>query len=989
MIHVSRMHAGTVLAESEARGFRALGQRACQLCGHAISNRSSHCSRCGGTPVRSIQAGDIICPTQAHVERFLETTDRNGENDPVPPAPTAPVEVAQASHDASNATAQVDDRYDGADRNDQNAAHPSGVGTSGVRARRNRRRWVRVNGVYSFRQEPREPVTRHRRGATPDLPLSVLQRCQALRGASAVHIPKSKREEIAAAFGDCLDGTLDGEGTWGTLQQVLFKVVLYGIPSGVTVECELTARLILWNEGRWEELLLRVETQAAQRSVNIKRENARKQRSAAAARAKRLAREGARSKAAGCLKGGVKTLTPEEQQRWAAKLFPGAAADRTPYTRDETMAEDVPVERSQGVGTAGDVPSSSFVAGSSTPQTTRSGQASLDEEWMSHPLKGISFKPMSGTGPSNCRPEHIQDLLSVRKCALKRRLFKLLERVIDRALDGTLPPAARWILDTTVTFLEKPAVDTPRPIRAGEWVRKVVAKVLLRRNRGKIRSLMLRFGQFGVAIPGGAEMLYHARSTIEEVADSGALGPLTVVDLDLVNFFGSVEWDYILRAYDELFPEGYKWEEWFTRKRCVAHLPSGEKVVIDRGAGQGEPDGPLKASLTLGRALDQSRGDLEPDCKFADGWFIDDGQLCCRPWLLDRILRAIDRRLAEMGATRGNMSNNDNIKSTVWLFAKPEDANAINGWDTDYIRDTCKIRVDGEASKYLGGTLGSREQIGANFAGVVTKTGDLHDSIGEIDDPATQMVLRGSCADVNKVVYLLRLNGDKMNKSELDELGVIQRSGVAHTLSGDIGDLAWSQATNAQKRAGLGLRSATELALPAFVASRTASRAGVHHLLQRLEDAGLATVDNLMRAYDQRTKEAVQRLGDQYHDQPALVQKFQQILERGDASSQQWWSAARAGEDSTESPLARGRAGAELLSPDGEDTSEEDDGDTPSDLKRATGIQKHLTRSIDDLKLETLRLRYDQEGLEEDVRRLRDLTDIKKSGVFLVGSLEP
>ena len=65
------------------------------------------------------------------------------------------------------------------------------------------------------------------------------------------------------------------------------------------------------------------------------------------------------------------------------------------------------------------------------------------------------------------------------------------------------------------------------------------------------------------------------------------------------------------------------------------------------------------------------------------------------------------------------------------------------------------------------------------------------------------------------------------------------------------------------------------------------------------------------------------------------------------------------------------------MSQDGEDTFEEDDGDALSDLKHATGIQKHLMRSVDDFKLGALRSHYGQEGSGEDVRRLRDLTDIK------------
>ena len=307
-----------------------------------------------------------------------------------------------------------------------------------------------------------------------------------------IHIPKAKRDEIAAAFCDSLEGTLEEEKTWITLQQGLSKLVLYGIPSGITVGAELAERLTLWGDDGWEELLVRVESQAGQRGANVERENKQKNRDPAAARTKRLAREGARSKAVNGLSGEVKLLTHEEQKRRVGKLFQNAAAGRPPHRRSATTA----------VGTA---TSGARDVDLSAPsrQSEEREQGSPTDDWANHPLKGVSFKPMSGTDPSNFRPEHIQDLLSVRKRALRRRLFKLLEKAIGRALSGTLPSIARWILDTGVTFLEKPSVDTPRPIRAGEWMRKVVAKVLLRRNRGKISALMTRLCKFGDAIPGG------------------------------------------------------------------------------------------------------------------------------------------------------------------------------------------------------------------------------------------------------------------------------------------------------------------------------------------------------------------------------------------------------------------------------------------------------------------------------------------------------
>ena len=84
-------------------------------------------------------------------------------------------------------------------------------------------------------------------------------------------------------------------------------------------------------------------------------------------------------------------------------------------------------------------------------------------------MNGIHFAPMTGTGPSNFRAEHIiKEMLSVKNRTLKRRLFRLLGEVVERGLKGDLPDPLRWILGSTATFLDKPGKPTPRPIRCGE-----------------------------------------------------------------------------------------------------------------------------------------------------------------------------------------------------------------------------------------------------------------------------------------------------------------------------------------------------------------------------------------------------------------------------------------------------------------------------------------------------------------------------------------
>ena len=96
--------------------------------------------------------------------------------------------------------------------------------------------------------------------------------------------------------------------------------------------------------------------------------------------------------------------------------------------------------------------------------------------------------------------------------------------------------------------------------------------------------------------------------------------------------------------------------------------------------------------------------------------------------------------------------------------------------------------------------MGSRDQFGAQFASTVVATRVLHEKIGAVDYPATQLVLKGSCAGVSKVVYLLRLNGDELEDAELESLGGIQCASLAHTLHVVIGDLAYTQATAGKRR---------------------------------------------------------------------------------------------------------------------------------------------------------------------------------------------
>ena len=63
------------------------------------------------------------------------------------------------------------------------------------------------------------------------------------------------------------------------------------------------------------------------------------------------------------------------------------------------------------------------------------------------------------------------------------------------------------------------------------------------------------------------------------------------------------------------------------------------------------------------------------------------------------------------------------------------------------------------------------------------------------------------------MAFLLRLFGDRLPADCFTELNKVQRSGLATTLQGDVGNSAWEQAQIGIDDAGLGMRNAEEVAL--------------------------------------------------------------------------------------------------------------------------------------------------------------------------------
>ena len=308
--------------------------------------------------------------------------------------------------------------------------------------------------------------------------------------------------------------------------------------------------------------------------------------------------------------------------------------------------------------------------------------------------------------------------------------------------------------------------------------------------------------------------------------------------------------------------------------------------------------------------------------------------------LFDRWLRALDSAEASFGATRGRIALG-NAKSSVRLLCPPERSHEFSGWDTPYVHDTVVVLGQDAGATALGSAFGTREQINARAWESVRACDELRSAINGVDHAPTELVLTRQCADVSKLMYHMRINGDILNHDLLASNDGQLRASVSTSLCGDLPDHSWWQATTGVMAGGLGLRTSVTVALSAFVASRILSRPLVVTMVDHFCAAIGASRETIMAEYDTRTDEALSRL---VHTLPtAAALELLGKLDEALAESHLLWQNVLSGSNPAMRDLppsaprhARG------ITPDDGDGDEEH----PHTRKR-TKIQSIITAHID------------------------------------------
>ena len=740
-----------------------------------------------------------------------------------------------------------------------------------------------------------------------------LERVRGLPPGTLLHVPVAFRARLAMVAASTLEGVVNGDAEACALEQARSKLLLGVPPRGSNTRVELARRLALWEEGAFEELLLRAEEQARARAGP--RDGLPEPAAASASKARRarhLVREGAYSKAVASLTSDVASLSPGEQRLWGQQLLPCSTDPQAALAVPQVVAAAAADALPAGAADAAAGAAAPAAPAAPVPGAPLEAPAPAEQPGGHAPLAGVRFRACSAPGPSGARPEHLRELVACRDRRASARLQRAVGLLCDQAAAGALCEGARWLLESRLVFLRKKRGPAPRPIRIGELWRRVIAKRLLHVHRDAVQAACRAARQFGVGEPGGADALVHWRVLLEELLAGGAghgVDPgdaVAVIDVDLANAFPSLEWGYVRAAVGEQLPALLPWTAWVHQAATPVQLPCGERLQTDRGAEQGDPLGPLYCALALARVIQRvrSRGPA-----FCDAWYMDDGQILCRARHVPAFLAELDAELFDAGAARGRGSA---AKSVVAVPAPaPLAAAARPHWATAEVLHS--VAPAGGPRHVLGIDFGDDEgePVGgapsAQFAGAAARVAAVHSAVAALGDVPAELVLLRRCADVCKVVHLLRASGPALAADALAGYDAMVERSLGRLLGGPLDAAAVAQARLGARVGGLGLRSAADLALPAFYASRTEAAPHVARLAAALDAYGFADIGLLPRFEAQREEARAAWLATL---PPALATEAQAALDA--------WAAR---EDTGTRPAA-GLPGEALLLPAGDEDPE-------------------------------------------------------------------
>lgn len=424
-----------------------------------------------------------------------------------------------------------------------------------------------------------------------------------------------------------------------------------------------------------------------------------------------------------------------------------------------------------------------------------------------------SFVPGSAGGPDGLRPQHLKDLTSASAGDAGRRLLTRLTEFSNLCLTGRVPAEIQPVFcGASLCALNKKDGGI-RPIAVGSTFRRLIAKAACKAVTAKMAVRFLPT-QLGFGVPRATEAAAHAaRRFIADLQPGHGL-----LKLDFSNAFNTVRREAMFEAVRDELPELYPFV--YMCYGNASLLSFGEHLLSsEEGAQQGDPLGPLlfcASTLKLARSMTSG----------FNLWYLDDGTVGGK---LSDLLHDLET-IRQVGPSLGLRLNEDKCEI---IACDVNVAASLTAAMPNITHIPC-----GEAV-LLGAPIGGDSAVEAVLNNKLTVFQRLASRLTSLNAHDALFLLK-NCFSSPKLLYTLRC-APCYKSAILTQYDSVIKQTLQVILNVDLSEGVWSQATLPVSSGGLGVRLATDLALPAFLSSV----AGSAELIMQLVPSRLHAVSGL------------------------------------------------------------------------------------------------------------------------------------------------
>ena len=302
---------------------------------------------------------------------------------------------------------------------------------------------------------------------------------------------------------------------------------------------------------------------------------------------------------------------------------------------------------------------------------------------------------------------------------------------------------------------------------------------------------------------------------------SGAGGDVIAL-LDLKNAFNCVDRSAFREAIRRVAPRLAPWVD--VQYGEPTPLFFGDtRLSSERGIQQGDPLGPALFSAAIHPIVEELRGHLLEAGLLELGlmaFYLDDGILAGDQETVAAAINFLESRFRDIGLEL-NRAKCELVPT------------AGRGHQVDLARfQGFEIKESGDF-KLLGAAFGSSEYCSNLLNRRCVKAKHLLSQISDMGDAQTALLLTRNCAGFCKVAYSMRTVPPAAHLGALGDFGGLIRGALTQIAATEVDERGWTQAMLPMRAGGLGLRSVTDHAYAAYIASFR----GASELAQRIDSA--------------------------------------------------------------------------------------------------------------------------------------------------------